>query len=111
MNVQLAALPLSTTEYETVRKHLPPRAWTYVLGLLQSHPVLVRVVPHRATKLGDSDYGYTVPHALCLFIQNPVSEFQARTRARSYRRNTQARYGSWIPRTFISSENCLMAAS
>ena len=53
MNVQLASLPLSTTEYETVRKHLPPRAWTYVLGLLQSHPVLVRVVPHRATKLGD----------------------------------------------------------
>ncbi|MEO2000440.1 MAG: hypothetical protein ABGW75_02360 [Pirellulales bacterium] len=53
MNVQLASLPLSETGYETVRKYLPPSAWKYVLDLLLEYPVVVRVVPHRATKLGD----------------------------------------------------------
>ena len=53
MNVQLESSVRLLPDYETVRKHLPPRAWKYVLDLLQEHPVLVRVVPHRATKLGD----------------------------------------------------------
>ena len=53
MNVQLESSVRLLPDYETVRKHLPPRAWKYVLDLLHEHPVLVRVVPHRATKLGD----------------------------------------------------------
>ena len=53
MNVQRESSVRLLPDYETVRKHLPPRAWKYVLDLLQEHPVLVRVVPHRATKLGD----------------------------------------------------------
>ena len=53
MNVQLESSVRLLPDYETVRQHLPPRAWKYVLDLLQEHPVLVRVVPHRATKLGD----------------------------------------------------------
>lgn len=53
MNVQLESSVRLLPDYETVRKHLPPRAWKYVLDLLQEHPVLVRVVPQRATKLGD----------------------------------------------------------
>ena len=53
MNVQLESSVRLLPDYETVRQHLPPRAWKYVLDLLQEYPVLVRVVPHRATKLGD----------------------------------------------------------
>ena len=53
MNVQLGSSARTLPDYETVRQHLPPNAWKYVLDLLQEHPVLVRVVPHRATKLGD----------------------------------------------------------
>lgn len=53
MNVQLESSVRLLPDYETVRQHLPPNAWKYVLDLLQEHPVLVRVVPHRATKLGD----------------------------------------------------------
>ena len=53
MNVQLAPLPRSLTDYDTVRKHLPSSTWKYVLDLLQEYPVVVQVVPHRATKLGD----------------------------------------------------------
>ena len=53
MNVQRESSVRLLPDYETVRQHLPPRAWKYVLDLLQEHPVLVRVVPHRATKLGD----------------------------------------------------------
>ncbi len=53
MNVQQASLPLLETDYETVRKHLPPSTWKYVSDLLLEYPVVVRVVPHRATKLGD----------------------------------------------------------
>ena len=53
MNVQLGSSARPLPDYETVRQHLPPNAWKYVLDLLQEHPVLVRVVPHRATKLGD----------------------------------------------------------
>jgi len=53
MNVRLAFLPSSITDYDTVRKHLPPSTWKYVQNLLQEYPVVVQVVPHRATKLGD----------------------------------------------------------
>ena len=53
MNVQQASLPLLETDYEAVRNHLPPSTWKYVSNLLQEYPVVVRVVPHRATKLGD----------------------------------------------------------
>ena len=53
MNVQQASLPLLETEFEAVRNHLPPSTWKYVSNLLLEYPVVVRVVPHRATKLGD----------------------------------------------------------
>ena len=53
MNVQLAPVPHSITDYDTVRKHLPSSTWKYVLDLLQGYPVVVQVVPHRVTKLGD----------------------------------------------------------
>ena len=58
MNVQLASLPVLETDYETVRKHIPPSAWKYVLDLLLEYPVVVQIVPHRVTKLGD----YRPPH-------------------------------------------------
>lgn len=58
MNVQLTSLPVLETDYETVRKHIPPSAWKYVLDLLLEYPVVVRVVPRRLTKLGD----YRPPH-------------------------------------------------
>jgi len=53
MNGQLESSARPLPDYEAVRQHLPPNVWEYVLNLLQEHPVLVRVVPHRATKLGD----------------------------------------------------------
>ena len=53
MNGQLESSARPLPDYEAVRQHLPPNVWEYVLNLLKEHPVLVRVVPHRATKLGD----------------------------------------------------------
>ena len=40
MNVQLTSLPVLETDYETVRKHIPPSAWKYVLDLLLEYPVV-----------------------------------------------------------------------
>lgn len=53
MNARLQSLLLPETDYEVIRQHLPHAAWRYVHDLLRECPVEVRVVPHRATKLGD----------------------------------------------------------
>ncbi len=44
---------MPTNHLEALRKHLPDAAWPPVLDWLQGHPVQVKVVKPRRTKLGD----------------------------------------------------------
>ncbi|MBT3212839.1 MAG: hypothetical protein HOK57_09090 [Planctomycetaceae bacterium] len=53
MNARLQSLPVPESDNEVIRQHLPRAACGYVYDLLRKHPVEVRVVPHRTTKLGD----------------------------------------------------------